>query len=103
MIFNSFTIGFGMLIAFAIWRSFSSRAYRRPWQVCATLLIGGLLGFIAADSNTFIDQQGVVHEPWPLIALATYLFLGGLLTMAVLGILHTYRYAKDYQQRLRSR
>ncbi len=88
----------GIPAAFSVWRGFKNKTYRLSWRLCAALLVSGWLSLYVIDANTYIDEQGFLHEQWPLPVLAMLLLFGGALNLVILGALYGYRFVRERWQ-----
>ncbi|MEQ1843930.1 MAG: DUF3955 domain-containing protein, partial [Verrucomicrobiales bacterium] len=61
--------------------------HRRGWLVSAILLSIGLLLLLAFRIlGSTVDEQGVLHEPFPLLAIGSLFGLVGLGMTLLLGV-----------------
>lgn len=81
-------IGFVLSWLLAVTNSFRPRvSFRRAWRVAATLLTIGLSLLVTFCSlGSTIDEQGFLHEPFPLLAIGSLLSFTGLVLAFLLAL-----------------
>lgn len=84
-----FQIGYVLAWIFATATAFRPRVrFLRAWRVCAIVLTIGLSMLLGSRLiGGSLDEQGVLHEPFALVALGSLISLAGLASALLLALI----------------